>query len=95
MSGFAVTKAGKIKWTPKRATLPDALICSQTEAQELLRKQVFEDAIAAGVLKPCCRKPNKNDAATKLYAVAAVQAVAQRIVDGEYPNPKEGGWTAS
>lgn len=91
MSAFAVTREGKIKWQPKRATLPETLICSQTEAMELLRRQVFEDAIAAKVLAPCCRKPTAKDV-TKFYAVRDVQAVATRIVGGEYPDVAKGGW---
>lgn len=77
----------KVKWKSKRSTLPDALICSQAEAIELLREQVFKDAIGAGWLQPCATKPNKKDADTKIYSVAAVQAVARRILAGEYPIP--------
>lgn len=90
-SAFAITAQGKVRWKPKRPTLPETLICSQTEAIELLRRQVFEDATAAGVLKPCVRKPTAKEV-TKLYAVRDVQSVAQRIVGGEYPDVKNGGW---
>ena len=82
----------KVKWKPRRPTLPETLICSQTEAIDLLRRQLFDDAIAAGWLQPCCQKGNVRDAATKLYAVSAVQLVAHRVLGGEYPAGKaEGG----
>ena len=81
----------KVKWKPKRSTLPDALICSQAEAIELLRRQVFDDAIAAGWLKPCAEKPNTSDVPTKIYSVADVQLVAKRILTGEYPSKKGAG----
>jgi hypothetical protein len=90
-ASFTMTPAGKVKWQPKRATLPDTLICSQTEAIALLREQVFRDAIAARVLKPCVHKRCTKET-TKLYAVKAVQAVAERIVGGQYPDVRNGGW---
>lgn len=94
MSAFSITTDGKLKWRAKRPTLPETLICSQTEAIDLLRRQVFEDAIKAGVLKPCCKKKGQKEN-TKFYAVAAVQAVAQKIVGGEYPDVERGGWVSA
>lgn len=78
-------KPAKVKWRPRRSTLPETLICSQAEAMELLRRQVFDDAVAAGWLSPCATRATERDAATKIYAVSEVQAVARRILAGEYP----------
>ena len=81
----AVMDSPKVKWKPRRSTLPETLICSQAEAIELLRRQVFDDAIAAGWLAPCVKRPTERDNDTKIYSVADVQLVARRILAGEYP----------
>ena len=91
MSATAI--ATKVKWSlrsQRRDALPPALICKTTEAEDLLGKQTFQDALAAGWLKPCCEKPNRKDSPTKFYSVAAVQDVARRMLDGEYPTPSKG-----
>jgi hypothetical protein len=70
----------------KRPTLPQARTCSQAEAIQILRRQLFEDAEAAGWLSPCATKPNKKDAPSKIYSVAEIQLVETRVLAGEYPN---------
>lgn len=88
---LAAPMPAKVKWSlrsQRRDALPEALICKTTEAEDLLGKQTFQDAIKAGWLSHCCEKPNRKDAPTKFYSVAAVQDVARRILDGEYPTPR-------
>jgi hypothetical protein len=51
----------------------------------ILREQIFNDAERAGWLKPCATKPNLKDSPSKLYSVADVQDVENRILLGEYP----------
>lgn len=87
----ALVMEGTVRWKPSRATLPQARLCTQAEAIALLKRQLFEDAIAAGWLKPCCVRQNKVDRPTKLYAVKDVQAVEEKVLAGEYPNVKRGG----
>jgi hypothetical protein len=55
---------------------------------EYLRRQVFEDAVAAGWLKACARSKAAGKA-TVFYSFAEVQDVSLRIAAGEYPLRKE------
>lgn len=90
----AIRPLAKFVWKPKRSTLPTARTCSKAEAKELLRQQVFNDAVAAGWLKPVAKKPNLKDVDTEIYAVADVQDVENRILRGEYPDPSKAAKTA-
>lgn len=60
-------------------------IVSQADAFRLLGRQVAEDAIAAGWLAPCCQKSGLRGPAKKLYSVADLRRVEDRILAGEYP----------
>jgi hypothetical protein len=57
---------------------------AQCEAIDYLRRQVFEDACAAGWLTPCTRSKAKGKA-TVFYSFAEVHDVSLRIAAGEYP----------
>lgn len=78
----------KVKWKPRRASLPQTLLCNTTEAIDLLRRDLFEAAVAAGWLHARCEKQCLKEN-TKLYAVEDVQNVARRVLAGEYPQPVE------
>jgi len=56
---------------------------TQSEAIAYLRRQVFEDARAAGWLRPCVRKTSGS----VFYRFADVQDVALRLTAGDYPTP--------
>ncbi len=86
-----MSAAPKVRWKPKRSTMPETLICNGEEAIELLRRQVFDDAVKHGWLTPCCVPA---PGASKLYSVADVQLVAKRILNGEYPGKKGARLTA-
>lgn len=72
----------KVKWSAKRPTLPQTLLCNGEEAIQLLRRQLFDDAIKHGWLVHRCEP---RPGASKIYAVADVQLVATRVLNGEYP----------
>jgi hypothetical protein len=63
-------------------------ICTTNEAIRILKPQIFEDARAAGWLRPRAEKASKRGIPTRVYALADVLAVEDRILKGEYPNPK-------
>lgn len=68
---------------------------SQAEAILYLKRQVFDDACAAGWLKPCVRKPGKGRDSV-YYATRTCQEISLRIANGEYPVPlKEKGAKAA
>jgi hypothetical protein len=81
-----MTKAPKM---PRRAALmPQARTCSQAEAMDFLRPKLFRDAVEAGWLSPCCVAPNTVEDGSKIYAVADLQNVEDRILNGQYPLKK-------
>lgn len=61
----------------------------QAEVIEYLRRQVFDDAVAACWLTPCLRKPGRGKD-TVFYRTRDVEDVSLRIAGGEYPQRKEG-----
>jgi hypothetical protein len=61
---------------------------AQTEAIDYLRRQVFDDAVAAEWLKPCVRKQGRGKDSV-FYNFGDVQDVSLRIAAGEYPTRKE------
>lgn len=72
----------------RKSLFPVPAHMTQSEAIDFLKRQVFEDAVAVGWLKPCARsKPSGK--ATVFYAFADVQDVSQRIAASEYPTRKE------
>lgn len=72
----------------RRQLFPTPAHMTQSEAMEFLRRQVFEDAVEAGWLKPCARKEGRGKD-TIFYAFVSVQDVSLRIASGEYPKPEE------
>ena len=57
---------------------------TQSEAMTYLRRQVFEDAVAAGWLRPCVRKMGRGKD-TIFYRWSEVEGVSLRVAAGEYP----------
>lgn len=74
--------------TSRKQLFPPPAHMAQSEVIEYLRRQVFEDAIAEGWLRPCVRKQGRGKD-TVFYNFADVQDVSQRIAAGEYPARKE------
>ena len=72
----------------RKQLFPTPAHMTQSEAIEFLRRQVFEDAVEAGWLKPCVRKPGRGKD-TIFYAFVSVNDVSLRIAAGEYPEQKE------
>lgn len=74
--------------------LPTPEHMSQAEAVLYLKRQVFDDAVAAGWLAPCARKKSARGKDSVYYATRHVQDVSLRIAGGEYPVPKDEGRAA-
>lgn len=66
-------------------TLPVPHHLTQSEAMSYLRRQVFEDAVAAGWLRPCVRKPGGRGCGTIFYRWSEVEMVSLKVASGEYP----------
>ena len=62
---------------------------TQSEAMGYLRRQVFEDAVAAGWLRPCVRKMGRGKD-TIFYRWSEVEMVSLKVAGGEYPAGKVG-----
>lgn len=74
--------------TSRKELFPPPAHMAQSEVIEYLRRQVFEDAEAAGWLRPCVRKLGRGKD-TVFYNFADVQQVSLKIAAGEYPAGKE------
>lgn len=74
--------------TSRKQLFPPPAHMAQSEVIEYLRRQVFEDAIAADWLRPCVRKQGRGKD-TVFYNFAEVQEVSLKIAAGEYPARKE------
>jgi len=72
--------------TKRKQFFPSPAHMMQSEVVEYLKRQVFEDARAAGWLTPCVRKVGGRGKDTIFYAFADVQDVSLRIAAGEYPD---------
>jgi hypothetical protein len=74
-----------------KTTLPVRRLCTRTEAEQILGRQVFTDALIAGWLKPRAIKKGltskKN--AKIIYALSDIRYVEDRMLGGEYPEPKK------
>lgn len=70
--------------------LPTPEHMSQAETIVFLKRQVFDDAVAAGWLKPCARKKSARGKDSIYYATTQVQMVSHRIAEGEYPEAPKG-----
>jgi hypothetical protein len=81
---------GKIRWKkPKLRTalLPAPRTISQSEVDAILGRDVREGAVLAGWLAHCAQKPTGSGEGSKRYALAAVQGVEDRLLEGEWPVP--------
>lgn len=65
--------------------LPHARILSQADVFRLLSRQVAEDAMRHGWLKPCCLKHVPRGPQRRLFDLAEVHRVEERLLAGEYP----------
>lgn len=72
----------------RKQLFPPPAHMAQCEVIEYLRRQVFDDAVAAAWLKPCARKEGRGKD-TVFYHFGDVQDVNLRIAAGEYPQRKE------
>lgn len=72
----------------RKQLFPPPAHMAQTEAIDYLRRQVFDDAVAAEWLKPCVRKQGRGKDSV-FYNFGDVQDVSLRIAAGEYPTRKE------
>jgi hypothetical protein len=61
----------------------------QSEVITYLRRQVFEDALAFGWIKPCVRKVGRGKS-TIFFRWADVETVSLRVASGEYPGGAKG-----
>lgn len=73
----------------RKAMFPTPHHMTQSEAAEFLRRQVLEDALAAGWLSECVRKAG-GKGGTVFYRFADVNDVSLRIAAGEYPESLNG-----
>lgn len=62
-------------------------VVSQAEACRYLRKQIMLDAIKCGWIAPCAVKHGEK-LRTKYYRRCDVEAIEQRLLSGEYPQPQ-------
>lgn len=61
---------------------------STREAISLLGRRLFDDARAAGWLRPRAVRPHgARGPIPAVYAVADLREVEDRVLAGEYPNP--------
>ena len=65
--------------------LPTARILSLADVYRLLGRQVADDAIKHGWLKPCCLKTVPRCPKRRLYDHQALRHVEDRLLAGEYP----------
>jgi hypothetical protein len=61
----------------------------QSEVIAYLRRQVFEDALAFGWIKPCVRKVGRGKN-TIFFRWSEVEMASLRIASGEYPGGAKG-----
>lgn len=73
-----------------KTALPLRRIYTRTEAEQILGKQVFTDAVIAGWLKPRAIKRGRTSKknAKIIYALSDIRFVEERMLGGEYPEPK-------
>ena len=65
--------------------LPQSRILSQADVYRLLGRQIADDALLTGWLKPCCLKDVPRGPQRRLFALADLQRVEDRLIAGEYP----------
>ena len=65
--------------------LPNARILALADVYRLLGRQTADDAIRSGWLKPCCLKDVPRGPQRRLFSLADVHRVEERLLGGEYP----------
>ena len=60
-------------------------IMTQASLIKQIGRQLLEDSLDAGWIKPCSAKIGKVGATIKWYAVADWRQIENRILNGEYP----------
>ena len=73
-----------------KQALPVRRLCTRTEAEQILGRQVFTDALIAGWIKPRAIKRGQTTKknAKIIYALSDIRYVEDRMLGGEYPEPK-------
>jgi hypothetical protein len=64
----------------------EPLTLRPVDVVKLLGRGLYDQALAAGWLKPCSRRKGARRDVVR-YSTAAVRAVEHRILAGEYPPP--------
>lgn len=65
--------------------LPNPRVITLADVYRLLGRQTADDAIKHGWLKPCCLKDVPRGPQRRLYALADIHRVEDRLLSGEYP----------
>jgi len=65
--------------------LPNPRVITVADVYRLLVRQTADDAIRNGWLKPCCLKDVPRGPQRRLYALADLHRVEDRLLSGEYP----------
>jgi hypothetical protein len=65
--------------------LPHPRVITLADVYRLLGRQTADDAIKHGWLKPCCLKDVPRGPQRRLYALADIHRVEDRLLSGEYP----------
>ncbi len=65
--------------------LPHPRVITLADVYRLLGRQTADDAIKHGWLKPCCIKDVSRGPQRRLYAMADIHLVEDRLLSGEYP----------
>ena len=65
--------------------LPQARVITLADVYRLLGRQTADDAICNGWLKPCCLKNVPRGPQRRLYALADINRVEDRLLSGQYP----------
>lgn len=88
---MSAATVAKFKWKPRlrEALLPPPRTLKQSEVIAYLGRNLFEDCVVAGWLKPCAQRENARDTDTKWYALSAVTAIEDRMLNGDLPPVRE------
>lgn len=65
--------------------LPQPRVITLADVYRLLGRQTADDAICNGWLKPCCLKNVPRGPQRRLYALADINSVEDRLLSGQYP----------
>jgi len=65
--------------------LPSPRVITLADAYRILGRQTTDDAIRNGWLTPCCLKNVPRGPPRRLYALADIHRVEDRLLSGHYP----------